>query len=56
MKVEQRIGRIDRIDQKHERISVLNLCYADSAEQIVYERLLQRLVYCRDAADIPAAG
>ncbi len=44
MKVEQRIGRIDRIGQKYERISVLNLCYADSAEQIVYERLLQRLV------------
>jgi superfamily II DNA or RNA helicase len=44
MKVEQRIGRIDRIGQKHDRIEVLNLCYANSAEQIVYERLLQRLV------------
>jgi len=44
MKVEQRIGRIDRIGQKHSEIHVLNLCYADSAEQIVYERLLQRLV------------
>ncbi|MBW1961242.1 MAG: DEAD/DEAH box helicase family protein [Deltaproteobacteria bacterium] len=43
MKVEQRIGRIDRIGQKHAQIFVLNLCYADSAEQIVYERLLQRL-------------
>ena len=44
MKVEQRIGRIDRIGQKYEDIFVLNLCYADSAEQIVYERLLNRLV------------
>ena len=44
MKVEQRIGRIDRIGQKHEQIFVLNLCYADSAEQIVYDRLLTRLV------------
>lgn len=44
MKVEQRIGRIDRIGQKHEEIFVLNLCYADSAEQKVYDRLLTRLV------------
>ena len=43
MKVEQRIGRIDRIGQKHDKVSVLNLCYVDSAEQIVYDRLLQRL-------------
>jgi ERCC4-related helicase len=44
MKVEQRIGRIDRIGQKYEQVFVLNLCYVDSAEQIVYERLLNRLV------------
>jgi hypothetical protein len=43
MKVEQRIGRIDRIGQEHTGIYVLNLCYVDSAEQIVYGRLLQRL-------------
>lgn len=43
MKVEQRIGRIDRIGQKHEEIFVLNLCYPGSAEEIVYGRLLQRL-------------
>ena len=43
MKVEQRIGRIDRIGQKHEQVYVLNLCYVDSAEQIVYDRLLRRL-------------
>jgi superfamily II DNA or RNA helicase len=43
MKVEQRIGRIDRIGQRHRDIYVLNLCYADSAEQIVYGRLLARL-------------
>ncbi len=44
MKVEQRIGRIDRIGQRFDRIYVLNLCYADSAEQIVYDRLLKRLI------------
>jgi superfamily II DNA or RNA helicase len=43
MKVEQRIGRIDRIGQQHEKVYVLNLCYAGSAEEIVYGRLLQRL-------------
>jgi len=43
MKIEQRIGRIDRIGQKHDSISVLNLCYADTAEEIVYGRLLSRL-------------
>ena len=48
MKVEQRIGRIDRIGQKHDRIYVLNLCYVDSAEQIVYDRLLKRLAQAGD--------
>jgi len=43
MKVEQRIGRIDRIGQKHRKIYVSNLCYLDSAEEIVYGRLLSRL-------------
>ncbi|UWE04240.1 helicase-related protein [Laceyella sacchari] len=43
MKIEQRIGRIDRIGQKHEVVYVLNLCYVDSVESIVYGRLLQRL-------------
>ena len=43
MKVEQRIGRIDRIGQEHDKVYVLNLCYAGSAEEIVYGRLLQRL-------------
>jgi len=43
MKVEQRIGRIDRIGQKHKDIFVQNLCYLGSAEEIVYGRLLSRL-------------
>lgn len=43
MKVEQRIGRIDRIGQKHKDIYVLNLCYVGSAEETVYGRLLERL-------------
>jgi hypothetical protein len=43
MKVEQRIGRIDRIGQTHKTICVSNLCYLGSAEEIVYGRLLARL-------------
>ncbi|HEY8345909.1 MAG TPA: helicase-related protein [Symbiobacteriaceae bacterium] len=43
MKIEQRIGRIDRIGQRHTDVYVLNLCYLGSAEEIVYGRLLQRL-------------
>jgi hypothetical protein len=43
MKVEQRIGRIDRIGQRHARVLILNLCYSGSAEETVYGRLLERL-------------
>jgi superfamily II DNA or RNA helicase len=43
MKVEQRIGRLDRIGQKHDHVFVLNLCYLGSNEEIVYGRLLHRL-------------
>lgn len=43
MKIEQRIGRIDRIGQTHDRIYVQNFCYLNSSEEIVYDRLLTRL-------------
>lgn len=43
MKVEQRIGRIDRIGQKYADIEVLNMCYLGSTEEIVYGRLFERL-------------
>lgn len=43
MKVEQRVGRIDRIGQKHSEIFVLNLCMLDSVEEVIYGRLLDRL-------------
>jgi ERCC4-related helicase len=43
MKVEQRIGRIDRIGQKNRTIYVSNLCYVGSAEETVYGRLWERL-------------
>ena len=43
MKLEQRIGRIDRIGQQHAEVYIHNYCYQDSVEQLVYNRLLSRL-------------
>lgn len=49
MLLEQRIGRIDRIGQQHDRIQVSNFVYQNSVEEIVYSRLVNRF---RDAASI----
>ena len=43
MKIEQRIGRIDRIGQKYSDIEVMNMCYLGSTEEKVYGRLCERL-------------
>jgi len=43
MKVEQRIGRIDRIGQKYPKIRVINLAYADTVEADVYFSLSERI-------------
>ena len=43
MRVEQRIGRIDRIGQQAEKIHVLNLFYAETIDARIYERLFERL-------------
>ena len=43
MKVEQRIGRIDRLGQAAERIFILNLVYADTIDARIVERLYERL-------------
>jgi len=43
MKVEQRIGRIDRLGQAHERIAIVNLLYRDSVETDVYLALRERI-------------
>ena len=43
MKVEQRIGRIDRIGQKYPKIRVVNLAYQDTVEADVYFALGQRI-------------
>lgn len=42
-KVEQRIGRIDRIGQKEDKILIWNLVYGDTVDDRVCSRLLSRL-------------
>jgi len=43
MRVEQRIGRIDRIGQSAERILIWNLIYEDTIDERIYNRLASRL-------------
>src|SRR3546814_7226437 len=43
MKVEQRIGRIDRIGQRSPSIDIINLIAAETIEEQVYDRLYLRL-------------
>ena len=43
MRVEQRIGRIDRIGQRHEEVHIHNYFFRDTVEALVYERLSDRI-------------
>lgn len=43
MKVEQRIGRIDRIGQKYPKIRIINLAYKDTVEADIYFALGKRI-------------
>ena len=43
MRVEQRIGRIDRLGQPAEKIRVWNLFYEDTIDDRIYHRLFERL-------------
>ena len=43
MKVEQRIGRIDRLGQKAKTIVIWNLFYSDTIDARIYKRLFERL-------------
>ena len=43
MRVEQRIGRIDRLGQQHRTIRVVNLHYAGTVEADVYQALRTRI-------------
>ncbi|MCY4011314.1 MAG: SNF2-related protein [Gammaproteobacteria bacterium] len=43
MRVEQRIGRIDRLGQEHSRVRIANLHYEDTVETDVYRALRGRI-------------
>ena len=43
MRVEQRIGRIDRMGQQHSTIRIVNLHYADTVETDIYRVLRERI-------------
>lgn len=43
MRVEQRIGRLDRLGQKAERISIINLALPDTIEDRIVLRLYERI-------------
>ncbi len=43
MRVEQRIGRIDRLGQKHETIRIVNLHYEGTVETDIYRALRNRI-------------
>ena len=43
MRVEQRIGRIDRLGQQHQTIQIVNLHYEDTVESDVYQALRTRI-------------
>jgi hypothetical protein len=43
MRVEQRIGRLDRLGQKAERISIINFSLMDTIEERILERLYERI-------------
>lgn len=49
MKVEQRIGRIDRIGQQAEAISIVNFVYQDTIDDRILTRLFEKLKLFEDA-------
>ena len=48
MTLEQRIGRIDRIGQQRERVDIVHLFYADTAEYDAYQAMEERLRAIQD--------
>lgn len=48
MRVEQRIGRIDRIGQRYDRVWIRNYFYRDTVEAVIYQRLSDRIHWFED--------
>ena len=49
MRLEQRIGRVDRLGQTKDKVTILNLVYDDTIDKRIYERLYERLQIGRRA-------
>ena len=49
MRVEQRIGRLDRIGQRASVIRIWNLFYENTIDDRIYERLYEKLRLCQEA-------
>ena len=49
MRVEQRIGRVDRLGQAAESVTILNLLHRDAIDDEIYRRLYERLNVCEQA-------
>ena len=55
MKVEQRIGRLDRFGQKHKRINIYNLVIENSIEERIFLRLYERIgIFKASVGDLEA--
>lgn len=49
MRVEQRIGRLDRLGQKAAQISIINFSLVDTVEERILERLYERINIFRES-------
>ena len=49
MRLEQRIGRVDRLGQTSEKVTILNLIYKNTIDRRIYDRLYERLQIGRRA-------
>lgn len=49
MRVEQRIGRLDRIGQEADKILIWNLFYEETIDSRIYRRLYAKLDLCRQS-------
>ena len=49
MRVEQRIGRVDRLGQTSDSITVINIFHKDTIDDRIYTKLYERLKLCETA-------
>jgi SNF2 family DNA or RNA helicase len=49
MRVEQRIGRVDRLGQAADSVTIVNLLHRDTIDDEIYSRLFERLRLCEQA-------